>query len=230
MKLNLTNKKGQPLKIDQTQLLAALKFGLIVLVGAFSLFASKTTVSKVIYQQRVISADHKAVHQLTTNISAANTLTSQYAALFENSNALNAIGGKNDKSSNAVPPDVDNARLALDALPTTYDYPALIASITKIMNNDGISSSNVSGTDQTTAISNAPSSKPAPITITLAISGTGTYQSVQAVFKDMERSIRPFDVTTLQISGTGSKLSFNANVNTYFQPAKMLGITNEKIR
>lgn len=205
-------------------------FALSVAVAVFCLLGSKTLLSKTLYQQRVISASHKAVKQLDTNLSRSTNLTNQYSSLFENSDPQNVLGHKNDNSAQAVPPDVDNARLALDAMPTIYDYPATLASITKILTTDGLSEPSITGTDQTGTISSEPSSNPKPVAITLGISGTGSYTAVQRVLKDLERSIRPFDVTNLQLSGTETHLALNATVTTYFQPAKVLGIKPVEVK
>jgi hypothetical protein len=166
--------------------------------------------------------------QLTKALADASNLP--YVNLTNAQVSKNVLGGKSDTSAQAVPPDVDNARLALDALPTIYDYPATIASLTKILTDDGIGSPSITGTDQSTTIKDDPTSDPSPIKITLGISGTGNYSSVRNVLRDLERSIRPFDVTSLSLSGTENNLTLNASVDTYFQPAKVLGITPKEVR
>jgi len=230
MKLNLTTKDGRPLELNTPQAKGWLRFGAVVMVAAFCLFGAKTLLGQALYQQRVISTQHKAEKQLATNINAASTLTSQYNTLFENSNPINVLGGKSDTSAQAVPPDIDNARLALDAMPTTYDYPALIASVTKMMNNNQIGAPSITGTDQTNTVSSAPSLNPQPVAINLTISGIGNYSTIQQFLKELELSIRPFDVTSLQLSGNEANMSFTAAVTTYFQPAKVLGITESKVQ
>ncbi len=228
MKIQVSKKTT--ITITDAELRNLIIFTISVAVAAFCLYSSKTLLSKTLYQQRVISAGHKASTQLDTNLKNAATLSTQYSSLFENTDPQNVLGGKNDSSTTAIPPNVDNARLALDALPTMYDYPATIASLTKILTQDGITTPSITGTDQTTTISSQPSSNPQPVAITIGISGTGNYTSVQNVLKDLERSIRPFDVTSLQLSGTETNLSLNASVTTYFQPAKTLGITPKEIK
>jgi len=230
MKLKLAATKSPKSKVDNDELRGWLIFGMVVLVGAFCLYSSKTLLSKVLYQQKVLSASHKASKQLDTNLSATTQLATQYKGLFENDNPSNILGGKNDSSAQAVPPNIDNARLALDALPITYDYPALIASLTKIMTDNGLSAPTITGTDQTATTNSQPTDSPQPVMITVTISGNGTSNAVSNVLNSLEKSIRPFDVTNLQISGTGSQLGLTASINAYFQPAKTLGITQEKMR
>ncbi|HVX58887.1 MAG TPA: hypothetical protein VG964_04135, partial [Candidatus Saccharimonadales bacterium] len=91
-------------------------------------------------------------------------------------------------------------------------------------------SPNITGTDQTGTVSNSSSSSPQPVTIAMGFTGTGTYKAVQKVLSDLEHSIRPFDVTSVQLSGTESHLTITASLNTYFQPAKVLGITPQEVR
>jgi hypothetical protein len=229
MKFNL-NAKSPTLKVDKDELKSWLLFGLVVLFGAFCLYSSKTLLSKALYQQKVVSASNKAVKQLDANLTGAAQLSSQYKGLFENDSPINVLGGKNDSSAGAVPPNVDNARIALDALPITYDYPALIASLTKILTDNGISAPTITGTDATATTPSDPSASPQPVMITVSISGSGSSSSVQNVLNSLEKSIRPFDVTSLQLSGSGSQLDLTASLNSYFQPAKTLGITRGSIR
>jgi hypothetical protein len=228
MKIKLSSKSTLTLSNGDVRNLTI--FAIAAVVAVFCLLGSKTLLSKTIYQQKVISASHKSSKQLDTNLSRASTLTAQYSSLFENSDPANALGGKNDTSANAVPPNVDNARLAIDAMPTIYDYPATVASLTKILTDDGITAPSITGTDQTGTIKSDPSSDPQPVTITIGITGTGNYNAVQKVLKDLERSIRPFDVTHLQLAGSEAHLTLTATVNTYFQPAKVLGITPKEVR
>lgn len=231
MKLKLPDKSATPKpKMDSDELKGWLILGVVTVVGVFCLVSCKTLLSKVLYQQKVLSASHKAVKQLDTNLADASQLTNQYQGLFENNNPTNFLGGRNDASPNAVPPNVDNARLALDALPVTYDYPALIASLTKILTNSGLSAPTITGTDQTATTSSTPSNDPQSVPITVTISGTGSTSSIQSVLNSLEKSIRTFDVTNLQLSGSGSQVNLTASVTTYFQPAKTLGITQEKIK
>jgi len=50
-----------------------------------------------------------------------------------------------------------------------------------------------------------------------------SYGGAQNLIADLERSIRPFNITTLDFGGTNSTISISAGLSTYFQPAKMLG-------
>jgi hypothetical protein len=138
--------KALQLSKDQQTMMAVVAVATVVTV--FCLMSTKALIGKATYQQRVISARHKSAKQLQSDISNANTLVAQYSNVFIGNNSENIIGGRNDASPSAVPPDGDNGRIVLDALPTTYDFPALLTSLSKILNNDGIGSQSIGGSDQ----------------------------------------------------------------------------------
>lgn len=228
MKLQLTSTKQ--IQIDKAQSSMLTIVATAVAVTVFSLVSTKALLSQAAYQRRVINARHLSNSQIQQSIKQAGTLIDQYNNVFENPNAANALGGKNDASNNSTPPNVDNARLVLDALPTTYDYPALLTSIQKVLTDSGIGSPSIGGSDQSTPTSSASASNPQPLPIELTISGTATYQGVQTLISSLQQSIRPFDITKLTLSGNESSMVVTLNVTTYYQPAKSLLVNSKEIR
>ena len=181
------------------------------------------------YQRRVVNAKHATVNQLKGNIEAANTLTKQYESF--NSANPNAIGGKSDVPDNATPPDGKNGRIVLDALLMTYYFPALISSLSKLLDMDNISNKNIGGSDQPASYSSEPSSNPQPVTIPqIPLGGSSTYAGIQTLIKDLERSIRPYDVMTLQFSGGEANMSLTLSMNTYYQPAKIITLESKEVK
>lgn len=215
--------KTKRAQISQAQSRTMAIVSAATIITVFCLVSAKALLSQASYQSRLISARHASVKQLQANRQATATLLDQYNNVFENdSNSTNIIGGKYDKSASAAPPDGDNARIVLDALPTTYDYPGLISSIAKILSNNSVSNPNITGQDKSATADNTPSGSPQPIVIQLSIGGQGSYNNVKQVVKDLERSIRPFDIQTIQLNGTSSLMSFSAQITTYYQPSKTL--------
>lgn len=200
-----------------------------VIVSVFSLVGAKTLLSQAAYQKRVLDARHQALNQLEANVQAANSLVDQYK-VFQYGSATNIIGGKNSTDPNLQPPDGDNARLVLNALPSKYDYPALLSSITKILENNSITNPTIEGTDESATVSSDPVPKPKVATITLKVSGTSNYKAVQSLIKDLERSTRPFDITKIEIKGSESNMSVTLELNTYFQPALSLELTTKEVK
>lgn len=200
-----------------------------VAVTIFSLVSIKSLLSQGAYQRRVINAKHAADTQLENNVTAAKSLINNYNQVFEGASATNFIGGQNDKSTSAVPPNGDNARLVLDALPSSYDYPALITSVSKILTQDSVAEANISGVDQSGTQNSTATPDPQPVAMQLMVSGQASYTNVKQVINDFERSIRPFDITSLELSGSESSMNFNMSLTTYFQPPKSLDYTTKEI-
>ncbi len=216
-------------QIEKARSRTTVMVAISVAVTIFSLVSIKSLLSQGAYQRRVINAKHAADTQLKKNVTAAQSLLSNYNQVFEGASATNLIGGQNDKSANAAPPNGDNARIILDALPSKYDYPALITSVSKILNQDGISEAAISGQDQSDTQTGAAAANPQPIAMQLTVSGKAAYANVQKLINDFERSIRPFDITNIELSGSESSMDFNLSVTTYYQPAKSLDYTTKEI-
>lgn len=199
------------------------------IISVFCLVSAKSLLSQGTYQRHVINARHKAVNQIKANITAANQLANQYNNVFENSGAINIIGGKNDSKTSAVPPDGDNARIVLDALPSSYDFPALVTSVAKLLTNDNIGNPSVGGSDDSSSASSGATATPQPIIITVPVSGTTDYNGLQRFLGDLQRSVRPFDITNISISGSVNAMTFNLQMNTYYQLPKALDVTSKVV-
>jgi len=213
------------LMIDKanTRIVAYVSVAAFILV--FSLVATKTLVSQAAYQNRIITAKRKEVTQLKNDISATNQLKTSYDAFVGTSQ--NAIGGNPTGSG---PQDGNNAKIVLDALPSAYDFPGLTTSLDNLLSvQNGVSINSISGTDDEVAQSaNQSSSSPQPEAMPFSVSVSGNYASMQNVISVFERSIRPIQVQTLQLTGSNNTLIMNVTAQTYYQPTKSLNI-NEKI-
>lgn len=225
MRLGFSTKR---LQIDKAQSTILLVVCVSTAVTIFSLISTKSLLSQAAYHRREVAAKKTALKQINDNVSAATNLVTQYQA-FNNTNP-NAIGGKNSQDPGVKPPDGTNSRVVLDALPSKYDFPALVSSVSNILATNNIVSPSVSGTDQSSTVSGAPTVVPQAISIPMTISGTASYASLQSLIRDLERSIRPFDVTNLQIRGSADNISFTLDSTTYFQPPKTLVVTNKEIK
>jgi hypothetical protein len=230
MKFTKPSLSKKSLQIDKTQSTILSVVVAATIITAFCLSSARVLLSEAFYQQRVIHARNTSVKQLNSDISAANTLTNQYNSVFLGSSGQNIIGGQTSSSSMAVPPDGDNGKIVLDALPTTYDFPALLTSLSKILSSDGVGAQSIGGTDQLTTVSSVPSYNPQPASINLTLSGTTTYDGSTRLLNDLERSIRPFDVTHLTLTGNQSNLVISLDLTTYYQPAKTLSIPSKEIK
>jgi hypothetical protein len=64
----------------------------------------------------------------------------------------------------------------------------------------------------------------------LSLTVATDYNSSLNLIKDFERSIRPFDITTVVLSGNLANMSVNMQINTYFQPAVSLQISEKEVK
>jgi Pilus assembly protein, PilO len=207
-----------------TTIVAATAVAAFVVV--FTLFAGKTLISQAAYQNRVISVKKKAVAQLQTDIQATNNLVSSYKAFVDT--PQNVLGGNPNGNG---PTDGDNAKVVLDALPSKYDFPALATSLEKLLTSQNVQIQSITGTDQELAQANDESSPdPQPVAMPFQVSVTGSYKSIQALVGAFGASIRPFQIQTMQFSGSDSNMTLVLSAQTYYQPEKVFSITKEVVK
>lgn len=206
-----------------SSILAIVAIATVIVV--FCLVSARALLNQGAYQRRVVNEKNNTVEQLEKNIEAAKTLTAQYAS-FEAANP-NIIGGPSQVPDNAEPPAGQNGRIVLDALPNAYDFPALISSLSKVLGIHGFTDTSIGGTDQSADQKAEAEANPQPVTIEqIPITGSANYAQVQGLVKDLERSIRPFDITSLQLSISNNSVQLSLNLNTFYQPSK--GVILEK--
>jgi hypothetical protein len=219
-------KRLKPTK-SGARLVAVVAVATVIVV--FSLVSARALLSQVTYNKRVLDARRDALNQLERNVEAAQSLVDQYQ-VFQTGNPTNIIGGKNSTDPNLQPPDGDNARLVLNSLPAKYDFPALISSIAKILNLNSISNQSITAKDESASVKTDPTTQPATTTITATVTGTSNYNAVKNLIHDIERSIRPFDVTKIEIKGSEGNMTVTLTINTYVQPALSLDLATKEVR
>ncbi len=201
--------------------------GVAAFITVFCLFASKAVFSQTRYQARVISAKEKAHNQLEANLETYNELATTYKAF--NSASPNIIGGSKDGAGQN---DGTNSKIVLDALPSTYDFPALTSSIEKILTDSNLKVTSITGTDdQLNQQENSSSPNPEPIEIPFSFTVTNAnYTSVSQLFDRLQHSIRPIQVDSVEISGAVNDMTVTVNAHTYYQPAKNVTITKKVVK
>lgn len=213
--------------LDKAQAQIVATVAIAAVLSIFSLMFAKTLWSQQGFQSRLIHADVLASNQLDSNSKAVNELVNSYDN-FE-SQSTNIIGGN---SVGTNPNDGDNGTIVLDALPSEYDFPALASSISKILTGLNLSISAVSGTDNEATLSEVgpspdPQSTAIPFTFTVT---NASYTSIQDLFKNLENSIRPIQVQSIQLTGSDTAMTVDVVAQTYYQPGKTMSITKETIK
>jgi hypothetical protein len=191
----------------------------------FCLVGSYTLLGQLTYQNRVITAKKKALTQLKQDINSTQDLVTQYKAFV--GGPLNVLGGD---PQGAGDKDGDNAKIVLDALPSKYDFPALITSLEKILKDQGVQIVSIGGTDDEVAQGSSASSNPQPIPLPFQFSVTGDYGKIKKVVGALEKSIRPIQMQTVQLTGSEKKMTITVTAQTYYQPEKSLNIRTEVVK
>lgn len=217
MAKQLTSNKRVAISKANAQLVMIVAIASFVTV--FCLIASKAVLSQNQYNARVVTAKEKAQNQLEANVEAFDKLEKSYTAF--NSTATNVIGGNSEGTGDN---DGTNSKIILNALPSTYDFPALTSSIEKILSDRGLKVSSITGTDdQVNQQGNVSSTNPTVTEIPFSFTVTGAnYQAVNELFKAMQTSIRPIVVDKLDVSGSASDMTVTVTAHTYYQPAQSL--------
>jgi len=208
------------LLIDQANARIVAYVGVAAFLVVFSLVATKTLIGQAAYQNRVISKKKAAVTQLKSDIAATSQLKTAYDAFTGTSQ--NVLGGDPSGASNK---DGDNAKIILDALPSSYDFPGLTTSLESLLGSQSVHISSITGTDDEVAQStNQTSVSPQPVPIPFTVAVEGDYTGVQNTISAFEKSIRPMQIQSLTLAGNQGKLSLSVSAQTYYQPAKSLNI------
>jgi hypothetical protein len=213
-------------QIDKNQSTILMVIVIATIVVVFSLVATKSMIVKGMYQRRALHARRDVADRLKSNYDAAKTLFAQYQVFADQDpNVIGGAGGSQPGNGNL---DGDNPRIVLDALPSSYDAPALGSSIEKILLGQKVTINSLTVTDDPTANSDEAQTNPQAKPVTFSFEGTTTFDGGSKLLQDFERSIRPFDLNTLEISGTDNKLKLTVGMTTYYQPAKSLDLKATK--
>lgn len=196
-------------------------------ISVFCLVASQAVFSQNRYQARLIVAKEKAHKQLQQNQKAFSDLKRSYNIF--NSLPTNVIGGSiNGAGDNDGP----NSKIILDALPDSYDFPALTSSLEKILSDNNLKVSNINGTDdQLNQQNNTSSPNPEPVSMSFSFTVTdANYASINQLFTKLQQSIRPIQLDSVDLSGGTTSMTATVNAHTFYQPTTSVSITKKVVK
>lgn len=195
-------------------------------VVVFALVAGKSLTGQVSYQNKVIATKKTALKQLQADLDARDSLLQSYTAFVAED--PNVLGGNPQGTGDK---DGDNAKLVLDALPSKYDFPALATSLEKIIIAQNLKILGISGTDQEVVEATKQTSPdPQPVAMPFQIQVSGSYASIQSLVDVFLRSIRPFQIQSIELSGDENDMTASISAQTFYQPEKSLKIKEEVVR
>lgn len=218
----MKNDKGtKKSKVDKNKntIFAVVAISSVVTVGA--LVTSKALWSQSSYYNKVADKKSVALKQLEENKKNIDKLTESYNK-FNDEKVPNLLGG-NPMGGDSVR-DVPNSTLILDALPDKYDFPALVASLEKMLIGYRIDS--IGGSD-TSLSQSADTGAPVETPINFAV--TTNYNGLTQLLSSFDRSIRPFHILKLDLSGANDALKISVDAKTYYQPETTVKITEEVV-
>ncbi|MBA2278911.1 type 4a pilus biogenesis protein PilO [Candidatus Saccharibacteria bacterium] len=203
---------------DKTTIFVIVAIAALLVTG--SLVVSKNLLSQGNYLSKVAGKKEVALKQLENNKQAASTLEQSYKDFANQDPNLigGTVAGKGER-------DGDNAKLILDALPSKYDFPALTASIEKMLT--GYSIEEIEGVDD--ALSQQSAVPAGSVEMPFSMDIITNYEGLRTLLEKLDRSIRPFQITKIDLSGTNAALQSKIEAKTYYQPEKGLQITNESV-
>lgn len=217
-------KSAKHLQINRANTVVVVTIAIAAFVTTFSIVAARAILIKRSYQSRVITEKTKAADQLKANIEAVDKLQASYSAFVEQQE--NIIGGS---SAGQGERDGDNAKIILDALPSSYDFPALTSSLEKILTTNSLGEGSINGTDDEVAQQEVANTATAPVDMPVQLSVAGSYESMLNFIRELSLSIRPMHITKLQLTGKDEDIQVTLDVKTYYQPQKKLNITKKTV-
>jgi len=184
----------------------------------FSGVSTRALLKQSSHRTRVIKEKKIAATTLATNDQEIGKLITSFRA-FEG--APESVTGTTEK----------NSKVVLDALPPKYDFPALATSLEKILTVGGYNITSISGIDNENSESaNAASASPQPVEMPFSIAVSGPYNKVKNLPYDLERSIRPMYILSLELSGSESDSKLSIQAKTYYQAGRNLELSSKEVK
>lgn len=226
-KVVTTHKSVKHEIIDKTNSRVLIAVGVATFIFIFSIFAVRALISQSLYHGRVIREKELALRLIDENKDTVEDLKQSYEA-FE-AESINILGG-NPTGQGAL--DGSNTKLVLDALPGTYDYPALSSSFEKILRDGGYDIGAIGGSEDSSL---AESSKKAtknvkPIEIPYEFTVNSDTEGIKRLLDTLERSIRPMYVDSLEIQAGDTVLQAQVNLRTYFTQPKTFEVSTKVVK
>lgn len=217
---------AKQLAIDKANSTMVIILAVASFITIFSLVASKSLLSQRSYQSRVIEQKEIARDQVEKNLEEVKKLKASYDAFEQQS--PNLLGGNPQGTGNM---DGSNPKIIIDALPVKYDYPALLSSLEKMLNERNYQITGLEGKDDELAQSQntqsaSPQATEMPFSVTVRAGGSAT-KDILDIF---ERSIRPMQIQRIVISDEANDPEIVISGKTYFQPIKNFNAKSEAFK
>ena len=180
------------------------------------------------FNQKIINAKATTQTTLAHNIDNAKELKKKVDNLLADTNLASVRANPGDSTLKVV----------LDALPTKEDQSAFASSLQQVvLPKSGVSLTELSTIGQigelpATDIAEVDASGVAPTSKSLGfnLGATGNYEQIKNMLHDLERTIRPVNVTELNLEGTDSTLRITVAGVTYYLPERTVELGKKEIK
>lgn len=198
--------------------------GVALVLGVF-------LVQRILFGEKVIAEKNKTVSILQKNLKNVDTLRDNIRVL----NTNEALSSTKLKDSDTPIQSV------LDALPADANPTALASSLqTRLLTGvPGITIETIN-VDSTGGTAGGTVAAPVPtvgsvtsnqIGFNFSVSTSSTsYDSLRQVLEQIERSIRPFNITSVDIEGQGTKVVLTATGVSYYEPAQTIQLSQKVVK
>jgi len=208
--VDATKPKQQMKNSNYIALLAAVTI-LVILVGGL---LAKNFFASFLLNQKILTKKNAAQVILSSDVGAANSITQQYKALGS------------------------QTQIVADSLPNDADIPGLANAIESMATTAGVQFTNVG--DTVTALTTVPvgsatgstasTTTAAATPVPISIGVTTSYNNLNHFLSLLESSSRPIVVSSIQLTGTNSKLLATIVATTYFQTPVSFNITKVAVQ
>lgn len=202
------------------------------LIG-FAAVVSYFMFQRLVYNQKVIGAQEKSINTIRSNESAADQLLKE-VKVKNTSDVLSAL---------RVADTDEPAQVILDALPSNPNSAALGASLQeKFLTKSGVRIDSIAVTPiqgveddgsnaGDTSVAEGTGANYPKIQFSFTVSvPTGRADLLWSIIKDMERSIRAINVTSVSIDNSSAEISMKIQGEAYYQPAATLELKEEVVQ
>ncbi|MGD8374049.1 MAG: hypothetical protein PVI21_04285 [Candidatus Woesebacteria bacterium] len=185
-----------------------------------AIVVSQFFIQKLVYNNKVISAKSLAADTLKKNIQNAEILKQ----------GVDALVGNQDLASVKTNPDDSNTKIVLDALPSVNDPTALATSLQQaILSKSGVTIENITVPSVIADDATATETASVPVEQIFSVTVSGSYDKINDMILDLERTIRPMKITEINLNGNDASMRAVVSGVTYYQPAKTTSIKEETV-
>ncbi len=210
-------KKNQIEKFTRTIVIFA-SVSLFILI--FGISSINSLIARYNYQQKTIDLQKQALNNLIEDNASVNSLTKSYKKFI--SPKINIINGQSNQPNSHN--GGNNAKIILDALPSSYDFTQFITTLQNLLTSQGVVVNSISGTDASPSSNYSIGSGVNVIPFQFSVSAP--YPIIQKLITTLKESTTPIDIINVNITGSQNNLTLNATGQTYYQPAVQFKIHN----